>query len=154
MTDRPALRAATAAAMLAVALGAAACSGEGEEDEAWAGPGPGLGQLDPSAFNDYAESVDESWRRAPALTAGEFVRVDAADARATTIEATTGPEGGPSASATVVLDGLLDDSVRARRYVLDLVRDDDGRWTVVSALATQRCWPRRGHQGYAPTPCR
>ena len=105
-------------------------------------------------FNDYADGVDEPWRRAPALVAGEYVRVDVAEARVTTIAATTGPEGGPSATATVTLDGLLDDSVRARRYVLGLARDGEGTWRVESALATQRCWPGRGHQGYAPTLCR
>ena len=154
MTLGAAMRIVTASMIVAATFVAVGCSGDDDAPDEWEGPGVALGRLDPAAFNDYADGVDASWRRAPALTAGEYVRVDAADARVTTIEATTGPEGGPTASATVVLDGLLDDSVRARRYLIDLARDDDGTWSIESVLATQRCWPRRGHQGYAPTPCR
>jgi hypothetical protein len=138
---------------LAAVLAVGGCGGDDDEPERWPGPGEGLGRLDVAAFNEYAEEADETWRRAPALTASEFARVDTAEARVTTVAATTGPEGGPRATATVTLDGLLDDSVRARRYVLGLTRDDDGDWQLESALATQRCWPRRGHQGFAPTAC-
>jgi hypothetical protein len=152
--DADTIRRATALLALGAALAAAGCGGDDDEAARWPGPGGDLGRLDVAAFNEYAEDADETWRRAPSLTGAEFARVDAAEARVTTVAATTGPEGGPRATVTVTLDGLLDDSVRARRYVLDLSRDDDGDWSLESALATQRCWPRRGHQGFAPTPCR
>ena len=60
---------------------------------------------------------------------------------------------GGSASATLVIDGLGDDSVRARRYELTFTRRDDGTWRIDSATWTQRCHEGRGHQEFSAAPC-
>jgi len=122
----------------------------------WAGlpqPLPEAGTLPVAAFNTYAESVDEPWERSLLALSSEFVGLDATDGPDVSFVATSGPEGAGPASVTLVLDGLLDDSVRARRYVLTLSRRDDGTWRVDAAAWAQRCNEGRGHQDFSPGPC-
>lgn len=144
------MRAGLAVSLLAAAL-AVGCGGD--DERRWPGPGPGLGTLPVAPFNDLAEDVDETWERSSALTAAEYVRVDQSTARNVSIAARGGPEDAPEALVEVVLDGLLDDSVRARRYVLELSRNAEREWRVRSAVVTQRCWPGRGQQAFRPTAC-
>ena len=135
-------------------LAAALASGCGGEDEPrWGGPGQGLGTLAVAAFNEHADDVDQPWERSAALTGAEFVRVDRSTARNVSIASRGGPEDAPQALVEVVLDGLLDDSVRARRYVLELRRNERREWRIESAVVTQRCWPGRGQQAFRPTAC-
>lgn len=54
---------------------------------------------------------------------------------------------------TVTNEGLLDDSVRAERYVFDLKKDSRGVWTVTSAQKSWSCWQNRGHQDFSAVPC-
>src|SRR5919108_201256 len=96
----------------------------GEEQPRWQGPGQALGMLPVAAFNEHADDVDGTWEQSAALTAAEFVRVDRSTARNVSIASRGGPEDAPQALVEVVLDGLLDDSVRARRYVLELRRTE------------------------------
>lgn len=140
-----------AVSLLAAAL-ASGCGGD-EDEPRWAGPGPGLGTLAVSAFNEHADEVDEPWERSAALTAAEFVRVDRSTARNVSIASRGGPEDAPEALVEVVLDGLLDDSVRARRFVLELDRGEGRQWRIRTAVVTQRCWPGRGQQAFRPTAC-
>ena len=122
----------------------------------WAGlpqPLPADGTLPVDAFDGYAESVDEPWERSLMATVDEFVGRDASDGVDVSFQATSGPEGAGPASATLVLDGLLDDSVRARRYELTLSRRDDGTWRIDTASWAQRCREGRGHQDFSPEPC-
>lgn len=144
------MRAALALPVIAAAL-AAGCGGE--DEPRWQGPGQGLGVLDVAAFNKHADDVDGTWERSAALTAAEFVRVDRSTARNVSIASRGGPEDAPQALVEIVLDGLLDDSVRARRYVLELERTDEREWRIESAVVTQRCWPGRGQQAFRPTAC-
>jgi hypothetical protein len=98
------------------------------------------------------DDVDERWERSPVLVAGEFVRLDERDVSRATVVADAGPEAGGPAIVTVTLDGLLDDSVAAERYVLRLRRE--GRtWTLESATWALRCQAGRGHQAFTPEPC-
>jgi hypothetical protein len=123
---------------------------------AWAGlpqPLPADGTLPVDAFNAYAESVEEAWERDLAATASEYVGPEASEAPSVSFQATSGPEGGGPTSATLTLDGLLDDSVRARRYDLTLSRRQDGTWRIDSASWSQRCQQGRGHQAFTPAPC-
>jgi hypothetical protein len=52
----------------------------------------------------------------------------------------------------VLAEGLADDSVRARRYRIELVRGDLG-WRISWAGWVQRCHAQRGHQDFTREPC-
>ena len=67
--------------------------------------------------------------------------------------ATSSDEERSSASVVLTLAGLLDDSVRAQRYKLELSRRDDGTWKIESASWAQRCQEGRGHQDFSPELC-
>ena len=116
-------------------------------------PLPADGSLSVDAFNAHAESVDEPWELDLSETVDEFVGRDATSAQSVSFQATSGPEGGGPADATLLLDGLLDDSVRARRYDLTLSRRSDGTWRIDAASWAQRCHEGRGHQAFSPEPC-
>jgi hypothetical protein len=130
-----------------------ACSGDDAEAR-WPGPSElrADGEVSIDGFDDYAADVDEPWERSPALVAAEFLRLDEQQAPETTIAADTGPEGGGPAHVTVTLDRLLDDSVRMRRYELELSRDGD-TWRLDGARWAQACRPGRGHEDPTPEPC-
>jgi len=51
------------------------------------------------------------------------------------------------------LNGLLDDSVSAARYTIDLHRDGQKLWSVRAASWAQVCRPARGHQDFSFKPC-
>jgi hypothetical protein len=142
----------------AVAVGlvvlAAGCGGEGGS-AAWNGPQRPFaadGTVSVEDFNAYAGDVDESWERSPALLAGEFLRLDQAQATQTSIDARAEGEGTGTATVTVTQRGLLDDSVAAERYVLSLQRDGDV-WRLSSAMWSQSCHSGRGHEDFTPAPC-
>lgn len=116
-------------------------------------PLPADGTLRVDAFNAYTESIDEPWERDLAALTNAFVEAGASDATQRSFQATSGPEGGGPASASLLLDGLLDDSVRSQRYDLELSRRDDGTWRIDSAAWAQRCQEGRGHQAFTPEPC-
>ena len=111
---------------------------------------PPSGVLPVDAFNARAESVDEPWERDLAKVTEEFLALEPQENSARSFQSTS---SGDSASATLVIDGLGDDSVRARRYELTFTRRDDGTWEVESAQWTQRCHEGRGHQDFSPEPC-
>jgi hypothetical protein len=138
-------------AALAAVLTLAACSSNEPE---WPGPGDlgADGSVPTEGFADYAADVDERWERSPALVAAEFLRLDEQEAPQTTVDSDTGPEGGGPARVTVTLDRLLDDSVRTRRYELELSRDGE-TWRLERATWAQVCRAGRGHQELSPEPC-
>ena len=116
-------------------------------------PLPTDGTLPVEAFNAYTESIDEPWERDLAAVTNAFVEAGASDATQRSFQATSSGEGAVSASASLTLGGLLDDSVRAQRYDLELNARDDGTWSVESATWSQRCQEGRGHQTFTPEPC-
>ena len=119
----------------------------------WTGipePPPADGTLPVDEFNAYAESVDEPWERDIALVTAEYVQRDETEAGSSSYQGTA---NGDSATTSLVLDGLFDDSVRARRYDLTLSRRSDGTWRIDSARWAQRCQPGRGHQSFTPELC-
>ena len=122
----------------------------------WTGlqfPLPEDGSLPVEEFNAYAESVDESWERELAGVTDEFVGEDAGDASSRSFQATTAGENGNAATASLLADGLFDDSVRSRRFDLTLTRRDDGTWRIDTAQWSQRCQQGRGHQDFSPELC-
>jgi hypothetical protein len=121
--------------------------------EKWKGlpePLPADGTLPVDAFNEHAERVDEPWERNLRGTVDEFIGFAELKAPNVSFQATSG--GGPT-NASILLDGLLDDSVQARRYDLTLSRRQDGTWRIESAFWAQRCQEGRGHQAFTPAPC-
>ena len=146
-----------AAAVLPLAL--AACGGGGGSSSAaeaddWAGPPrPSLrGRLDVGAFDDYLDAHADA-ATAPVVVATRFLRLDRTRAAITSIHVVTPGEGTGRATVTGSLDGLLDDSVRAQRFVLHLDQDADGAWRITSAEVVQRCRPGRGHEAFGPGAC-
>jgi hypothetical protein len=130
---------------LVATIGIAACGGDDSEPApaSWNGPAfpyPDDGVLPVEEFRAYAEAVDEEWERDPAALARRFVRRPEADV--------TVRDG----VAVVMRDNLEDDSVRAERYTLEVVRDGDV-WTLVSARRDQRCHTGRGHEDFSPELC-
>ena len=122
----------------------------------WTGlqePLPADGNLPVDEFDAYAESVEEPWERDLAATVNEFVGRDRSEAPAVSFQATSGPEGSGPTSASLLLDRLPDDSVRARRYDLTLSRRQDGTWRIDSASWAQRCQQGRGHQAFTTELC-
>jgi hypothetical protein len=134
----------------------AACGGDDESAPAgWLGPPKASsdGVVSVAEFNKYADDTDEpAFERSPLLTALEFLGVDNRSTATTSLVLTRPPEGGDTAEMTATLDGLLDDSIRAERYVLELERREDV-WRLRSARWAQRCWPDRGHQDFSPELC-
>jgi hypothetical protein len=108
------------------------------------------GTLPVDAFNARAESVDEPWERDLAATTDEFLELEEQEGSSRSFQSTS---SGDSASATLLVDGVGDDSVRARRYELTFSRRGDGTWKIESASWTQRCHEGRGHQDFSPEPC-
>ena len=111
---------------------------------------PLSGVLPVEAFNARAESVNEPWERDLAKVTDEFLALGPQENSTRSFQSTS---SGDSASATLVIDGLGDDSVRARSYELTFTRRDDGTWKVESAHWAQRCHEGRGHQDFSPEPC-
>jgi len=49
---------------------------------------------------------------------------------------------------------LADDSIRDMRHYVELAADEaGGPWRVAWVGIAWRCWPGRGHEGFAPQPC-
>ena len=103
-------------------------------------------------FAEYAESVDEDWERSPVMAAGTFLRLDERTAAKTTIEGVASAEGTGPEVVTVTLDGLLDDSVRAERWILTFVPEDE-IYHLTEASWAQRCQPERGQQDFSTEAC-
>ncbi len=116
-------------------------------------PLPEDGTLPVDEFNAYAESVDEPWERDLAGVTNEFIGAAASDAANRSFQATSAGEGRGSATVSLLLDGLLDDSVRSQRYDLTLSRRPDGTWKIDTAQWSQRCQQGRGHQNFSPELC-
>jgi hypothetical protein len=126
----------------------------------WEGPEPPdeSGTISVAGFNEHLDATDPTWADSPARIALEFLDLgDPSDpdrgAFITTVLQEANPEGGDRAEVTVTLEGLLDDSVQAVRYVLRFQKDGDGPWTLASATWSQRCGPGRGHQDFGLEPC-
>ena len=111
---------------------------------------PRSGTLPVAAFNARAERVDEPWERDLAALTLEFLALGDPESSTRSFNSTS---SGDSANATLLVDGLGDDSVRARSYELTFERRADGTWRIVTASWAQRCHEGRGHQDFSPEPC-
>jgi len=128
---------------LVFAVGVAACGGTSSGTTAWNGPPrpfPDDGVLAVDQFNDYADAVGGEWTRDAEQLAFEFTR------------AQNGEVSVDGDRVTLLRDDLEDDSVRAERYVLELMREGD-ELRLASARWEQRCHLGRGHQDFSPELC-
>jgi hypothetical protein len=142
-----------ALAACVAALAVAGCGGS--HDDEWPGPPAAVaadGSASVEAFAEYQESVDEDWERSTLLIAAEYLDVDDVDASRKAIEASREEEGTPDETVVVELDGLLDDSVRAQRWTLELESAGDV-YRLVAARRALRCQPGRGHEDFSAEPC-
>jgi hypothetical protein len=142
---------------VAVCLAAAAlagCQGDGGDESTWAGPPTpeADGSVSVEEFAAHQEDVDELWERSAELSAAEFLRLEERTSVRTTIAGRSEGEGGGPRGVTVTLDGLLDDSVRAERWLF--VFEPSGEtYTLFSAVRTLQCNPGRGHEHFSAEPC-
>jgi hypothetical protein len=111
---------------------------------------PASGKLPVAAFNAHAESIDEPWERDVQATTERFLALRTQETGDRSFQSSS---TGDSASASLLIDGLGDDSVRARSYELAFTRRADGTWRIDSAAWAQRCHEGRGHQNFSPEPC-
>ena len=142
------------AAPLFVSLVITGCGSDVAVELVWGGPpepGPG-GVVSVDGFAAYQREVDEHWERSAAMAAGEFLRLDERTASRTTIEGKASAEGSGPQTVVVTLDGLLDDSIRAERWMLGF-EEADGVYTLTAALREQSCQPARGHQDFSADDC-
>ena len=146
---------------LAAVLSLAACGGGRSTTAAtpevtgWEGPPrpDAAGRVPVGDFNVFLAGSGRRWARSPLAATGVFLALESREATPTTVVMSVRPDGGRRARVTVTFDGLLDDSVRAERYVLRFRRSDDLTWRLASARRTQRCNPRRGHRDFSPKLC-
>jgi len=138
--------------LLVLALGG--CGSDTTVDLVWGGPPQpnAAGVVSTDGFASFQKSVDEDWERSAAMAATQFLRLDRRTSARTTIEGRGPAEGTGPQTVVVTLDGLPDDSVRSERWTLGF-DEEDGVYTLSSALREQRCRPGRGHVAYAPEPC-
>jgi len=54
--------------------------------------------------------------------------------------------------ATIIYDGLFDDSVRAIK-IRAIIAHQDNQWVVKESSETQKCQPNRGHQYFSAELC-
>ena len=140
------------AAPLSVVLALAGCGDSGSTAEWSVPPDPRDTPAAVASFKAYAADVEERWEGSAAMTAAEFLRLDERTAARTTIEGSASAEGTGPETVVVTLEGLLDDSVRAERWTLELAPQDD-RFELTSARWEQRCQPGRGHEDFSTEPC-
>ena len=92
--------------------------------------------------------------RSPVRATIEFVRPKDPRALITTVRARASRLENPNeVRVSLTEDRLPDDSIRAVRYEFEF-RRSGRQWRLESARRTQRCQPRRGHQGFSARPCR
>jgi hypothetical protein len=106
-----------------------------------------------SGFNDFLAGDGKEFASSPIAAVTEFLGLDESTAPETTIVATSPAEVRNFSEVVVTSNGLLDDSVRATRYTVELQRDQSKLWRLRAADWAQRCQPGRGHQDFSAKSC-
>ena len=140
--------------LLAAVVAVAGCGSSSPQSADWNRPqAKPDGTLPVSAFNDFLAGDGQDFARSPIEAVTKFLRLDTTSAAVTTLRATSPGEVRNFSEVVVTLDGLLDDSVRAARYTIELQRDADGMWRLRAADWAEQCQPGRGHQDFSPKLC-
>jgi hypothetical protein len=146
-----------AAAVLTLAVaGCGPESGSGDANQStW--PGPPKPRADGTVaiadFNAYLAGDGQTFATSPTAAVTEFLGLDDSSAAVTTMRATSPGEVRNFSEVVTTLEGLLDDSVKASRYTVELQRNDAMQWRLRAAEWAQSCQAGRGHQDYSPEPC-
>jgi hypothetical protein len=140
--------------LLAAVLALAGCGSSSAQHDEWNRPqAKPDGTLPVSAFNEFLADEGKDFARSPIEAVTKFVRLDNTSAAVTTVRATSPGEVRNFSEVVVTLDGLLDDSVRAARYTIELQRDAGGMWRLRTADWAEQCQPGRGHQDFSARLC-
>jgi hypothetical protein len=146
-----------AAAVLALTLaGCGSDSGSSSAQQStWPGPPKPRadGTIPIADFNAYLAEDGQAFASSPTAAVTEFLGLDDSSAAVTTMRATSPGEVRNFSEVVTTLEGLLDDSVKASRYTVELQRNDAMQWRVRAAEWAQSCQAGRGHQDYSPEPC-
>jgi len=146
-----------AAAVLALVLaGCGSDSGSsGSQQSTWSGPPmPSAdGTLAFADFNTYLAGDGQAFATSPTAAVTEYLGLDKMSAAVTTMRATSPGEVRNFSEVVTTLEGLLDDSVKASRYTVELQQNDAKQWRVRAAEWAQSCQAGRGHQDFSPEPC-
>jgi hypothetical protein len=145
------------AAVLTLTLaGCGSDSGSGDSKQsAWPGPPKPRadGTIPIADFNAYLAGDGQAFATSPTAAVTEFLGLDDSSAAVTTMRATSPGEVRNFSEVVTTLEGLLDDSVKASRYTVELQRNDAMQWRLRAAEWAQGCQAGRGHQDYSPEPC-
>jgi hypothetical protein len=145
------------AAVLTLALaGCGSDSGSGDTKQStWPGPPKPRadGTIPIADFNAYLVGDGQAFATSPTAAVTEFLGLDESSASVTTMRATSPGEVRNFSEVVTTLEGLLDDSVKASRYTVELQRNDAMQWRLRAAEWAQSCQTGRGHQDYSPEPC-
>ena len=140
--------------LVAAVLALAGCGSSSSQSADWSRPqAKPDGTLPISAFNEFLAGEGQDFARSPIEAVTKFLRLDDTSAAVTTFRATSPGEVRNFSEVVVTLDGLLDDSVRATRYTIELQRHADGLWRLRAADWAAQCRPGRGHQDFSPKLC-
>jgi hypothetical protein len=142
--------------LLATVLALAGCGSNGGDKAAdWPGPPKtgADGRVEFSGFNDFLAGDGKEFAGSPISAVTEFLRLDESTASVISVVATSPGEVRNFSEVVATLDGLLDDSVRAARYTVELQRNQSMLWRVRAADWAQRCQTGRGHQDFSAEPC-
>ena len=145
------------AAVLTLALaGCGSDSGSGDaKPSTWPEPSKPRadGTIPVADFNTYLAGDGQAFATSPTAAVTEFLGLDDSSASVTTMRATSPGEVRNFSEVVTTLEGLLDDSVKASRYTVELQRNDAMQWRLRAAEWAQSCQTGRGHQDYSPEPC-
>jgi hypothetical protein len=146
-----------AAAVLTLAVaGCGSESGSGNANQStWPGPPKPRadGTIPIADFNAYLTGDGQAFATSPTAAVTEFLGLDDSSAAVTTMRATSPGEVRNFSEVVTTLEGLLDDSVKASRYTVELQRNDAMEWRLRAAEWAQSCQAGRGHQDYSTEPC-
>ena len=145
------------AAILTLALaGCGSDSGSSDAKQStWPGPSKPRadGTIPIADFNTYLAGDGQAFATSPTAAVTEFLGLDDSSAAVTTMRATSPGEVRNFSEVVTTLEGLLDDSVKASRYTVELQRNDAMQWRLRAAEWAQSCQSGRGHQDYSPDAC-
>ena len=145
------------AAVLTLALaGCGSDSGSSDAKQStWPGPSKPRtdGTIPIADFNRYLAGDGQAFATSPTAAVTEFLGLDDSSAAVTTMRATSPGEVRNFSEVVTTLEGLLDDSVKASRYTVELQRNDAMQWRLRAAEWAQSCQAGRGHQDYSPEAC-
>jgi hypothetical protein len=140
--------------LLAAVFALAGCGSNSSQSADWKRPqAKPDGTLPVAAFNDFLSGDGQDFARSPIEAVTKFLRLDTTSAAVTTIRATSPGEVRNFSEVVVTLEGLLDDSVAAARYTIELQRNADGMWRLRAADWAEQCQPGRGHEDFSPKLC-